>query len=213
MSAPSYETLKEQADFIRAQPVDKIPELISYALLNWQLVGDDAEAFYALCAGHDFGTGQYDDALITKDWLKQYARYRSIGMSITDAGRALGLVPERMRRIVSGERIKSLQVYERIVEVEVKSSIHTKLQALEAVDMALASGDSGTALKVLEKRYSKEWSPEPAVVVNNNVATNKVELTSENCESLASAAAERLLELRKARKERNSRERNKERKQ
>ncbi len=79
--------------------------------------------------------------------------------------------------------------------------------------MALASGDSGTALKVLEKRYSKEWSPEPAVVVNNNVATNKVELTSENCESLASAAAERLLELRKARKERNSRERNKERKQ
>lgn len=206
MSASSYETLKEQADFIRTQPVDKMPELISYALLSWQLVGDDAEAFYALCAGHDFGTGQYDDALITKDWLEQYARYRSIGMSITDAGRALGLVPERMRRIVSGERIKSLQVYERIVEVEVKSPIHTKLQALEAVDLSLVNGDAGVALKVLEKRYSKEWSPEPAVVVNNNVATNKVELTSENCESLASAAAERLLELRKARKERNSKE-------
>lgn len=213
MSAPSYETLKEQADLIRTQPVDKIPELISYALLSWQLVGDDAEAFYELCAGHDFGTGQYDDALITKDWLEQYARYRSIGMSITDAGRALGLVPERMRRIVSGERIKSLQVYERIVEVEVKSPIHTKLRALEAVDLSLVNGDAGVALKVLEKRYSKEWSPEPAVVVNNNVATNKVELTSENCESLASAAAERLLELRKARKERNSKERNKERKQ
>lgn len=206
MSASSYETLKEQADFIRTQPVDKMPELISYALLSWQLVGDDAEAFYALCAGHDFGTGQYDDALITKDWLEQYARYRSIGMSITDAGRALGLVPERMRRIVSGERIKSLQVYERIVEVEVKSPIHTKLQALEAVDLSLVNGDAGVALKVLEKRYSKEWSPEPAIVVNNNVATNKVELTSENCESLASAAAERLLELRKARKERNSKE-------
>lgn len=206
MYASSYETLKEQADFIRTQPVDKMPELISYALLSWQLVGDDAEAFYALCAGHDFGTGQYDDALITKDWLEQYARYRSIGMSITDAGRALGLVPERMRRIVSGERIKSLQVYERIVEVEVKSPIHTKLQALEAVDLSLVNGDAGVALKVLEKRYSKEWSPEPAIVVNNNVATNKVELTSENCESLASAAAERLLELRKARKERNSKE-------
>lgn len=184
-------SLAECTDFIKQQPREKIPELMQYAVYYFDLNEEEKDALYRMLRREDETS---DDNILTNDFFAKYEHARAIGMNAIDAGRYCGIVPERMKRILSGERVKSASLYQRLCDIEVRAPVVRRYKALETVDVHLNKNSFAAAQKVLENT-DEEWRNKEQA----QVMVHTVSMSSEACKDMSKKAMEHLREIRRQR--------------
>lgn len=187
-----YAIIREQAELIKTQEPERIPELLHYTVEKFDMSPEEETLLYEAIRDERAleRNAQLDDEVLTEQFFEMYAHLRAIGATPEDAGRALGISPQRMKRILAGSRVLNPRLHKRLYEIELGAPVARKIKALKVVDDKLEEGSYKAAITTLERCYGGEWRPvpsEPSVVNNVKINTN---------EERALKAAERLKELR-----------------
>lgn len=190
-----FSSLQECISFIKTQPGNRIPELVTYAMENFDLYNEDEDAFFSLLANPACPSERMLDDLMTEAFFAKYEYYRAIGLSPVEAGMAQGVPSAKMNRILRGESVRSVSLYKRLCAIEISAPLQLKIKSLRTVDSNLDKESFSAAVTVLERRYKEEWgrNTESTITIANGP-------TSVDCETMARDAATRLTELRKQRK-------------
>lgn len=182
--------------WLENQTSTAIAENLYHMLYEGGLTDAEKEYVYAIASRKTRNNSKLgDDDILTNEFMDMYAEYRSMGLNSNDAAALLGISNQRMKNLLLGGGITDKRRHAALLQIERASDINLKKTCLATIVKATENGNTKTAMKILESKWSTEWgNKEPSVQNNVIVATD-------DYAKKAQEAAARLKELRRKRSE------------
>lgn len=140
---------------------------------------------------HDLLT---NDELCTADFMAEYFKCRSLGLSQADSASLCGVSPSRMQRMLRGEGLSETK-YRALLLSERQARPYFKRKHLDILDRA-ASQDWKASKALLELVEPSEFAPQKSGDINiNNTAVNKTNILEERLSNMSDAQLAKLAEI------------------
>lgn len=144
----------------------------------------------------DISELEHNSTIVTREFVQQFADYRSLGLTFIDAAHLCGLTTDKMQSIMYGEGLTREQ-HTAILQAEQIATARFKYTNLQVLHDAAQEGKWAAAVALLEKVLPDEYGKRMDVR-NNGV----LKLSAEGCEAMAQKATNDLQRLRSARRAR-----------
>lgn len=194
---PTFTTLRDIAAFIKMRDANSIPSTIMRVLSEQDLLIENERQLYELMINEHCPSHLALDCLLTPEFFATYRAKRELGLQPLDCGRFAGVTPIKMTKILRGDCVTSVELYEKLCQVELIAPLYMQDSALTTLRTAMADGDWRAAQFYLE-RTQRAWREKTHAVVENRVRVSTEKRARMGLEALR-AARERTAHIHAAR--------------